>query len=93
MSDDRADLRVRLQPKAGRNEIVDERDGALVVRVAAPPVEGRANVALCKLLAKRAGVARGRVSIVRGAGARDKVVRVEGVTIDELRRSLGLPPG
>ena len=82
---------MRLQPKATRNEIVEERDGALIVRVAAPPVEGRANDALCKLLAKRAGVARGRVSVVRGAGARDKVVRVEGVTLDALRRSLGLP--
>lgn len=90
---DSADLRVRLQPKAKRNEIVEERDGVLVVRVAAPPVEGRANDALCKLLAKRAGVARGQVTVVQGASARDKLVRVEGVSEDGLRRSLGLSPG
>lgn len=83
-----AELRIRLQPRAGRNEIAGERDGALVVRVAAPPVGGRANDALCKLLAKRLGVARGRVTVVRGASSRDKVVRVEGLAQAEARRAL-----
>lgn len=85
-----AEIHVRLQPRARRNELVGERDGVLVVRVAAPPVDGKANDALCKLLAKRTGTARGQVAIVRGAGTRDKLVRVEGVDADELRRSLGL---
>jgi uncharacterized protein (TIGR00251 family) len=85
-----ADLRVRLQPRAKRNAIVDERDGVLRVSVAAAPVEGKANVALCKLLAKRAGIARGQVSVIRGERSRDKVVRVEGLALDELRRALGL---
>ena len=58
--------------------------------VTAAPVEGQANAALCKLLAKRAGIARGRVSVVRGERSRDKVVRVEGLALDELRRALGL---
>jgi uncharacterized protein (TIGR00251 family) len=87
---DRVDLEVRLQPRAGRNEIVGMRDGRLVVRVAAPPVDDRANRALCKLIAKRAGVARGRVSVVRGERSRDKVVRVEGAGPGALRRSLGM---
>ncbi len=85
-----AELTVRLQPRARANEIVGERAGALVVRVTAPPLDGRANEALCALLAKRAGVAKGNVSIVRGASSRDKVVRVEGVAAAALRRSLGL---
>jgi uncharacterized protein (TIGR00251 family) len=72
-------VRVRLQPRARHDEIVGERDGALVVRVSAPPVEGRANDALCRLLAKAAGVAAGRASVVKGASARDKVVRLEGL--------------
>jgi uncharacterized protein (TIGR00251 family) len=72
-------VRVRLQPRAGRDEIVGERDGTLVVRVSAPPVDGRANEALCRLLAKAAGVAPGRTSVVKGASARDKVVRLEGL--------------
>ena len=62
----------------------------LRISVAAAPVDGRANAALCKLIAKRAGVARGRVSIVQGERARDKVVRVEGMALGELRGLLDL---
>jgi uncharacterized protein len=85
-----ADLTVRLNPRAKRNAIVEERDGILRVSVAAAPVDGQANAALCKLLAKRAGVARGQVSVIRGERSREKVVRVEGLTLPELRRALGL---
>ena len=58
--------------------------------VAAAPVDGRANAALCKLIAKRAGIPRGRVSLFRGERAREKVVRVVGVAPAGLRRALGL---
>ena len=88
-----ADVRVRVQPRAKRSEIAGVRAGALVVRVAAPPVDGKANAALCALLAERAGVPRSRVSVLRGAGARDKVVRLEGVERDALRAALQLPAG
>jgi hypothetical protein len=87
-----ADLTVRLQPRAKRNALVAERDGVLYVSVAAAPVEGQANAALCKLIAKRAGIARGRVSVIRGERSREKVVRVEGLAPVELRRALGLTP-
>jgi uncharacterized protein len=76
-------VRVRLQPRSKRDEIVGERDGTLVVRVSAPPLEGRANDALCKLLAKRVGVATGRASVVKGASAREKVVRIDGVAASD----------
>jgi uncharacterized protein YggU (UPF0235/DUF167 family) len=62
----------------------------VLVRVTEPPLEGRANAALVKLIARRAGVAKGRVSIVRGARSRDKLVRVEGIGEAELRRALDL---
>jgi uncharacterized protein YggU (UPF0235/DUF167 family) len=62
----------------------------LVVRVTAPPIDGRANAALCALIAKRAGVAKGRVTVVRGAAAREKVVRVDGLDTPALRRALGM---
>lgn len=55
------------------------RDGVLEARVAAPPHDGRANRALCRLIAKRVGVAPSRVSVVRGERSRQKLVRVEGV--------------
>jgi uncharacterized protein (TIGR00251 family) len=84
------EVRVRLQPRARRNEIVGEREGVLVVRVTAPPVEGKANDALCRLIAKEAGVVASRVKVVRGASSRNKVVRVHGVESAVLRRALRL---
>jgi uncharacterized protein len=80
------DLAVRLQPRARRDEIVGERNGVLVVRVTAPPVDGRANAALCRLIAKAVGVAPSNVEIVRGHGSRDKVVRVADVDKGALHR-------
>lgn len=81
---------MRLQPRASRSEIVGERDGALVVRVTAPPVDGKANTALCALLARAAGVTPSRVAVAHGHTGRDKVVRVEGLDDAALRIALGL---
>jgi hypothetical protein len=69
---------VRLTPRGGRDAIdgVGE-DGLLRVRVAAPPVEGAANEALCRLLARALGVAPGSVRIVGGASGRRKLVEAE----------------
>jgi uncharacterized protein len=88
-----AELAIRVQPRARREQVVGERNGVVRVSIAAAPVDGQANAALCKLIAKRAGVARGRVSIVRGERSREKVVRVEGIALAELRDALGLPAG
>ena len=60
-----------------------------MIRVTAPPVDGKANAALCALVAKRAGVPPSRVEVVRGSTARDKVVRVEGIEPAALREALG----
>lgn len=79
---------MRLTPRADREAIVLDGD-LLRVRVAAPPVGGQANAALTKLLAKRLGVPRSRVSVVRGQTAREKVVRVEGLAADDAHARLG----
>jgi uncharacterized protein len=84
-----ADVRVRVQPRAKRAGVGGWRGDALVVRVSAPPVEGRANVAVCKLVAKAAGVPPSKISVVRGHASREKTLRVEGVTPEDLARSLG----
>jgi uncharacterized protein (TIGR00251 family) len=86
-----SELRVRLQPRARRNEVVGERDGAVLIRVTAPPVDGKANEALCRLVAKKAGVAPSRVTLLKGHTARDKTLDVDGVDIGTLRAALGLP--
>jgi hypothetical protein len=85
---DGAEIRVRLQPRASANEVVGERGGVLVVRVTAPPVAGQANEGLRTLIAKRLGVAKGRVEVIRGAKGREKVVRVQGLATREARRQL-----
>ena len=85
-----AQIRVRLQPRASRNELTGTRAGVLLARVTAPPVDERANRALCGLIASCAGVPRSRVSIVRGGHGRDKLVRVEGIDEAALRAALGM---
>ena len=80
-----AEIAVRVIPRSRRDEIAGERDGRLLIRLTAPPVEGAANAALCRLVARRARVPARRVSIVRGQSSRDKVVRVEGMATGELR--------
>ena len=84
-----ADLRVRLTPRAkGRDGLAGVRDGVLLARVAAPPVDGKANLALCRLVAKELGVPRTSVSVVRGQSAREKVLRIDGATDDDVRELL-----
>ena len=81
-------ISIRLQPRAKREEVVGERAGAIVVRVTAPPVDGKANAALCALIARTVEISPSRVHLVRGQTSRDKVVRVEGVTQETLRNAL-----
>jgi uncharacterized protein (TIGR00251 family) len=83
-----ARIAVRVQPRAKREEVAGARGGALLVRVTAPPVEGKANDAVRKLLAKRLGIAPARVTVVRGASARDKVVEIDGMETEAVRRAL-----
>lgn len=70
---------VRLQPRSSKNEIGGVQNGALKVRVTAPPVDGAANDALVKLLAQSLDVARRDVTIVSGAASRSKIVEITGV--------------
>jgi uncharacterized protein (TIGR00251 family) len=82
-------LRVRVQPRASRDALSGEREGALVVRLAAPPVEGAANEALARFLGKTLGVPPSAVRVVSGASGRNKVVRVAGLDPATARERLG----
>ena len=86
--DDETLLAIRVQPRAKRTEVVGEREGVVVIRVNAPPVDGKANAAVCKLVAKRVGVPRGAVTVVRGESSRDKTLRIAGATPGAVRRAL-----
>jgi uncharacterized protein YggU (UPF0235/DUF167 family) len=82
-------LSIRLTPRAARERLAAGPDSGFVAHVTAPPVEGAANEALCRLVAKAAGVAPSRVSVVRGQRGRQKVVRVDGVGEADVRAAIG----
>jgi uncharacterized protein (TIGR00251 family) len=80
---DAVQLSIRLTPRAARDEVGGGRAETLRVRVSASATEGRANEALCRLLAKRLGVARSQVELVGGRRSRQKLVRVTGISAPE----------
>jgi len=81
-----ARLRVRLTPRGGADRIEGVAEGVLRVRVAAAPVDGAANDALERLLARELGVPRSGVRIASGATARTKIVEVDGIDAEGVRR-------
>lgn len=78
-------FRVLVVPRASRSEIVGEHNGALRVRIAAPPVDGAANDELTRILSKTFKVPRSAVQLVQGKAGRTKKVRIVGVTSDVVK--------
>jgi hypothetical protein len=87
---DGASFAVKLRPRAKKNAITGEIGDALKVSVTAPPIEGRANEACIEFLANALKVPRSSVSIVSGETRRTKVIRVTGLSREELRQRLGI---
>ena len=85
-----ARLHVRVIPRARRTEISGRRGDAILVRLAAPPVDGAANDALIAFLAERLGIPQRQIAIARGATGRDKTIAIDGLTPAEIARRLGL---
>lgn len=83
-----ARIEVRLRPRGHADELLGFEEGVLQARVSAPPVDGKANKALCRLIAKRAGVAPSRVSVARGEKSRQKLLLVEGLDEVDLKAKL-----
>jgi len=80
---------LRVVPRASRDVVVGIRMGALLVRVTAAPVDGAANEAITRVLAKRLGIATRAVRIVRGQTSKSKVVEIEGLEVAEVWRRVG----
>jgi uncharacterized protein (TIGR00251 family) len=81
-------LAVKILPGASRNEICGWLGETLKVKLTAPPVDGRANDALVEFLAEKLGLPRRSVALTRGETARQKVVRIDGLTLTEARARL-----
>ena len=82
-------FRVRVVPRASRSQIVGELDGALRIRLAAPPVDGAANEELIRTLARSLGLPRAAVEIESGHSSRLKRVRIKGATQRDLAKLAG----
>ena len=87
---DRASITVQVHPNAARNGVIGVREGVLHVRIAAPPVDGKANRELVSFLSERLGIGRGSISIHRGITGRRKTVTIAGLERDEILGLLGL---
>ncbi len=81
-------LEVKVAPGAARSEVTGVRDDVLYVKIAAPPVRGKANKELIDLLARALGVSRSAISIIKGETSRHKAIEVEGLDRDEILRRL-----
>jgi len=81
-------FRVRVQPRASRNTIRFGPDERVRVTLTAPPVDGKANDALCRFVAGMLGIRTGNVTVASGIRGRDKVLRLEEVSEVEIRRKL-----
>ena len=83
-----AELKVKVVPGASRDELTGWLGDALKVRVSAPPEKGKANAAVCKLLAQQHGLPKGAVTVVQGHGSARKRLRVDGVDTAALQARL-----
>ena len=81
-------FKVRVQPRASRTELGGEYEGSLKLRLAAPPVDGKANEACRRFLAGLLDVPLNAVEIVSGESSRDKRIKVRGVTAEQVRSRL-----
>lgn len=84
-------LRLRVQPKASREEIRCEPDGRIRIALTAPPVEGKANTALKAFLSKRLGVPKRAIDIAGGEKSREKRVKIEGTDRKQVVKNLLSP--
>ncbi len=81
---------VKVHPRAKTNAITGELGNALKVSLTSPPVEGRANEACIEFFAKLLKVPRSSVTIASGQTSRQKVIRVDGLSAEEVRKRIAM---
>jgi uncharacterized protein len=83
-------LHLFIQPRASVSEVIGLHDGRIKIRLAAPPVEGAANAALLKFLARRLGAKLSSLEILSGTATRRKTVLVQGFEMEQAALLLGV---
>jgi len=83
-------LEIKAVPNASRSEIVGLLDGVLKVRIQAPPIEGRANLALCSFLSEVLGLHKRSVRLLKGDSSCRKIIEIEGMSFNTVMKRLGL---
>jgi len=81
-------LSIRVYPNARRSEVLGFTDGVLQMKVAAPPVKGKANRELIACLSRALGVSQSALTIVKGHTSRNKVIAIEGLSREEIIKRL-----
>jgi uncharacterized protein (TIGR00251 family) len=82
------EIAIHVQPRAGRNAVAGIHNGALKIKVTAPPVDNAANEAVIGLVSSLLKIPRSRLAITAGAKSRDKILRVDGVSVEEVLQSI-----
>ena len=81
---ERARILVQVQPDARKNEITGFREGVLHIRIAAPPVKGKANQELIAFMASLLGISKGDLAIEKGLTSKKKVISIVGLTQEQV---------
>jgi len=84
---------IRVQPRSPNDSVAGERQGAILIRLKAPPVDGEANGALLRFVARKLGVHQRDVTLVRGQTSRSKWIQVNGMAANQVRQALLNPDG
>jgi uncharacterized protein (TIGR00251 family) len=87
---EQAKIVVQVEPNAARSEVLRFKDGVLHIRIAAPPIEGKANRELMKFLGKILGIGKSNLTIKKGITSKRKIITVSGLTQGQLSERLGL---
>lgn len=88
MANPDAAVAIWLQPRGSRNQVVGTREGAIVIKLQAPPVDGAANAALLRFVAECLGVAPSAVELLRGHTSRRKLISVADWSAEAVRQGL-----
>lgn len=83
-------LKIHLLPRASRDEICGLHGDAIKIKVTAPPVEGKANMALQRFIAKKLNLAASQIEIMAGQRSREKILRISGISRAAVEKALGI---